>query len=99
MLQLQFFEEAGEEIERERGWYRQRSESAEAAFLKELDHAIEAISESPRRWPVDIQNTRRYVFPNFPFSFIYFFEEEIVFVVALAHQSRRPGYWSERLRR
>jgi plasmid stabilization system protein ParE len=96
---LHFFEEAAEEIEKERSWYRQRSESAEAAFLKELDHASNAVSEAPLRWPGYIRNTRRYVFPNFPFSFVYFVEEQIIHVVALAHHRRRPGYWRERLRR
>ena len=39
----------------------------------------------------------QYLFFTFPFSFIYFVEGESVFVVALAHQSRCPGYWRERL--
>jgi|SRR5687767_6341882 plasmid stabilization system protein ParE len=98
MLPLQFFEEAGREIEKERSFYRERSESAEAAFLRELDHAIESVSQAPQRWPFHIEDTRRYVFPSFPFSLVYFVERGTVFVVALEHQSRRPGYWLERLR-
>jgi len=47
----QFFEEAAEEVEREREWYRERSPTAEAVFLRELDHAIESVSEAPLRWP------------------------------------------------
>jgi plasmid stabilization system protein ParE len=44
---LRFFEEAAEEVEHERIWYRRRSESAEAAFLRELDRAIAAVMEAP----------------------------------------------------
>ena len=44
------FEEAAEEVEHERRWYRQRSESAEAAFLRELDQAIAAALEPPHIW-------------------------------------------------
>ena len=98
MLSWQFFEEAAQEIEHERRWYRERSQAAEAAFLRELDRAIESVSEAPGRWPVHVQSTRRYIFPTFPFSLVYFVEQEILFVVALEHQNRRPGYWSERLR-
>jgi toxin ParE1/3/4 len=98
MPPLKFFERAAEEIEEERRFYRDRSESAEAAFLLELDHAIQSVSEGPQRWSVHIENTRRYIFPSFPFSLVYFIDQETVFVVALEHQSRRPGYWRERLR-
>jgi plasmid stabilization system protein ParE len=98
MLPFEFFEEAAEEIENERRFYRERSESAEARFLSELDHAVTSISESPERWPIHIENTRRYVFASFPFSLVYFVEQGKVFIVALEHQSRRPGYWRERLR-
>ena len=98
MLPSRFFEEAAEEIEKERRWYRERSESAESAFLRELDHAIASVSEAPQRWPVHIENTRRYVFPTFPFSLVYFVEQRTVWIVALEHQSKRPGYWRQRLR-
>ena len=97
MFPLRFFEDAGREIEKERGFYRERSEAAEAAFLRELDHAVKSVSEAPERWPVHIENTRRYVFPSFPFSLVYFVEDEAVFIVALEHHSRRPGYWRDRL--
>jgi hypothetical protein len=39
-MQLHFFEEAVQEVEEHRAWYRERSESAEAGFMGELDHAV-----------------------------------------------------------
>ncbi|HKS25491.1 MAG TPA: type II toxin-antitoxin system RelE/ParE family toxin [Thermoanaerobaculia bacterium] len=98
-MHLQFFEEASDEVEESRKWYRSRSESAEAAFLRELDHAIGLIEEAPDRWPKYTGGTRRYVFPRFPYSIIYFVEKDTINVVAVAHGKRRPGYWRERLRR
>ncbi len=92
-----FFEEAAEEIEHERQWYRERSHTAENLF-REVDHAIDAVVEAPKRWPKYLAGTRRYVFPTFPFSFVYFEEQGEVFVVALAPESKRPGYWRDRLR-
>ena len=99
MTQLQFFEEASEEAEEARRWYRERSEPTEAAFLSELDHAIAVVLEAPHRWPKHIAGTRRYVFPTFPYSLVYFLEHQIVNIVAIAHEKRRPGYWQERLHR
>jgi toxin ParE1/3/4 len=94
-----FFEEASEEVEEHRAWYRERSETAESAFLRELDHAVEMVSDAPHRWPRYIAGTRRYVFPTFPFSFVYFVENDVVNVVAIAHGNRRPGYWRKRLKK
>ena len=98
MLRVEFFEAAGDEIEFERGYYREHSITAEAAFLRELDHAISVVSEAPLRWPLHTQNTRRYVFPSFPFSLVYIAENDVIVVVALESHSKRPGYWHQRLR-
>ena len=45
-----------------------------------------------------IRGTQRYVLSEFPYSIIYAQLDEIVFVLAVAHASRRPGYWLNRLR-
>ena len=98
-VQLRFFEKAAAEIEHERGWYRQKSHIAEAAFLRELEHALNVVTQNPHAWPAYLAGTRRYVFPKFPFSLIYFEDGSTVFVVALAAEHRRPGYWRNRLRK
>jgi toxin ParE1/3/4 len=98
-MHLDFFEEAAAEIEEGRAWYRRRSESAEAAFLREVDHAIAQVTETPHQWAKDAGGTRRYVFPVFPYSLVYFAEGEVVHVVAVAHEKRKPGYWLPRLGR
>jgi toxin ParE1/3/4 len=98
-MQLHFFEEANDEAEEARRWYRDRSETAEAAFLRELDHAVELVVEAPHRWPRYISSTRRYVFPRYPYSLVYFLENDVVNVVAVAHENRRPGYWRKRMHR
>jgi toxin ParE1/3/4 len=94
---LRLFEEAAEEVEHERRWYRKRSETAEASFLRELDHAIDAVVEAPQMWPGYLAGTRRYVFPTFPFSLVYFVEDDVIVVVAIAAENKEPGYWRERL--
>jgi len=98
-MNLEFFEEASEEVEEHRAWYRERSETAEAAFLRELDRAVELALEAPRRWPRYLAGTQRYVFRTFPFSLVYFVENETLNVVAVAHSKRRPGYWLKRLKK
>jgi hypothetical protein len=95
---IRFFREASHEIEHERAWYREQSPRAETMFLRELDRAVEAITEAPERWPNHLSGTRRYVLRTFPFSLVYLVEESVVLIVALAGERRRPGYWQKRLR-
>lgn len=94
---LRFFGEAAEEIEEAAAWYGRRSEIARTAFLREIDHAVEAILEAPARWPSHTNATRRFVCATFPYAVFYFVEGETVIVVAVAHERRRPGYWRGRL--
>jgi len=96
---IRFFEEASEEVEHERAWYRERSPAAEDSFLRELDHAIDVVTEAPNRWPRYIADTRRYVFPTFPFSPVYLIEDDVVVVVAIESEHKRKGYWRGRLRK
>nr|WP_035769919.1 type II toxin-antitoxin system RelE/ParE family toxin [Arthrobacter castelli] len=35
---------------------------------------------------------------KFPYRLVYVVHEEEIFVLAYAHEARRPGYWSHRLR-
>jgi plasmid stabilization system protein ParE len=98
-MRLEFFEDAVAEVEEDRAWYRDRSESAEAGFLRELDHAIQQVTDSPSQWPRYLAGTSRYVFPTYPYSLVYFVEDDVIRVVAVAHDKRRPGYWRKRLRK
>ena len=77
-------------------WYRERSEKAADAFLVELDHAIERLTEAPRRWPLYFQDTRRFLLRRFPFAVRFREVGDTVQVVAVAHGRRRPGYWKGR---
>ena len=74
----------------------QNSGVAAQGFLLELDAAVRAVAESPERWPVQPRGERRYVFPRYPFALLYRIRGEEVFVTAVAHHSRRPGYWCHR---
>lgn len=40
--------------------------------------------------------TRRYPLHDYPFNIIYRLTPEAIIIIALAHQSRRPGYWAGR---
>jgi plasmid stabilization system protein ParE len=93
---IRFSSESFAEAEAAQQWYAERSLPAGKAFLEELTHAVERVSDAPEQWPRYIEGTRRYVFHRFPFSIIYREIGNDLVIVAVAHGKRRPGYWKIR---
>ena len=85
--------EAIAEARAARQWYEARSAEAAAAFVAELDEAIERVEETPRIWPPYLIGTRRYLLRRFPFFVVFREADERVQIVAFAHARRKPGYW------
>ena len=77
-------------------WYRERNFSAAEKFDNAFWHAIHAVEDAPERWPVYFSDFRRYTLHQFPFSLVYRVEPSRVFLLAVAHGRRRPGYWMDR---
>jgi plasmid stabilization system protein ParE len=95
-LELSFHPAAEREVLAAAAWYTERSAVAAQAFLHELDVVVARMLEAPERWPKSLHGARRIVFPRFPFNLVYRVLPGVAEVVAVAHQSRRPGYWKSR---
>jgi plasmid stabilization system protein ParE len=96
MLRVSFHPAARQELLKYRRWYLERSDSAAAGFEREVAHAIERILEAPERYPVTMRSRRRFVLFEYPFDVIYRIRDTDVQIMAVAHHSRRPGYWRSR---
>lgn len=66
------------------------------AFIAEFEHSLSVLCSYPRLGPVWRGGTRRFPLRRFPYSIIYQLKPNEIRVIALAHQSRRPGYWRGR---
>ena len=67
------------------------------AFIAEFEHARDLLSTNPEigaQWRGS--TTRRLQLRRFPYYLAYQIQPEEVRIVALAHQRRRPGYWTGR---
>lgn len=91
--------EAETEVVESERWYAQRSPSAAVALVAELGDALDLIARTAETWPRYRRRTRRFVLRRFPFSVVYRIEDDVVYVVAVAHAKRRPEYWRRRRRR
>lgn len=66
------------------------------AFIAEFERSVGVLCNYPRLGPVWRGTTRRFPLRRFPYTIIYQIKLEEVRVIALAHQSRRPGFWRGR---
>jgi|SRR5436305_8650028 len=78
-------------------WYRKRSPRAARNFEAEFSQAIEQIRKSPESWSVYVKGCRRFLLHQFPFQIVYQSSADIIFILAVAHTHRTPGYWRARL--
>jgi len=96
MLNIIFHPDIENEVKASYEWYQNQAAGLGEDFLTELETAYQAIIELPNTWPKFQKGFRRFLLSKFPFSVIYRFNRETVYVVAVMHNSRKPGYWSER---
>jgi plasmid stabilization system protein ParE len=93
---VHFHEAAIAEIVHETLYYRNVSKALGARFALAVEQATQLASEFPDMGSPYKYGTRR-VFPRkFPFSLVYLVRESEVYVIALAPQSKKPGYWRSR---
>lgn len=99
MKLLELHPEAVEEVDEALRFYGERTADGIADDLKgRINSALDDIARWPRRHPY-WQKTRyqRCVLSRFPYVIIYEEEPARLHVLAVAHTSRRPGYWRSRL--
>jgi toxin ParE1/3/4 len=78
-------------------WYSERSAGAALRFKDPVNEAVRRIADGPGSFPRISGDYRRVRIQRFPYILVYRprQSDEIV-VVAVAHTSRRPGYWRRR---
>ena len=93
---LRIHDSAAEEIDEAKAWYLSRSLEAARGFADEFDHALDRILANPLMWSRYIKGTRQVKMHRYPYLVIYKHPGSEVQIVAVAHTSRRPGYWAKR---
>jgi toxin ParE1/3/4 len=79
--------------------YEAQREGLGREFRHGLESTIERIQNLPQAIaPVDDRGTRKRRLKRFPYTIYYVELDDTIWIVAVAHQRRRPGYWSGRER-
>lgn len=65
-------------------------------FRAELDAALARIRQNPQLYAAESGSVRVCPLHRFPYSIYYEELADRIWVAAVGHQHRRPGYWSRR---
>ena len=96
-MRSRFHEAAEAELTEAVAYYDGKAPGLGDRLLAELKTATRYIEQYPEIAPVIDEGIRAKVLRRFPYSLMYVVETHELYIVAIAHQSRRPGYWADRL--
>jgi len=66
-------------------------------FYREMERLFREICGDPERFREFDPPARRHFSRDFPYAVIFLAKPDFIWIVAVMHMKRRPGYWRERL--
>ena len=93
---IQFDPDARREFLDAMDWYDQENPSLGLEFFNEVDSTLKKIFTNPDTFSPFLFSTRRCLLHRFPYSIVYRDVGSVIWVIAVAHTSRRPDYWKDR---
>jgi len=96
-MRVIFHPEAHAEMIGQARYYENKSEGLGADFLDAVEDATRRIAQSPNAGPIEHVNIRKRLVSGFPFTILYEVHPDRIYIAAVMHQHRRPGYWQKRL--
>ena len=97
MIPVTILYEAEIELLEAVAYYEDKSPGLGLDFETEIERSIQVIRDLPEWWPLREDGTRRYLIRRFPYLVIYTFLNNQIWIIAIAHCKRRPGYWKGRI--
>lgn len=89
--------EADEEFADAVHYYSEISPELGARFYHEMERLIREICSNPVRFRKFDPPARRHFSRDFPYAVIFMEKTETIWIVAIMHMKRCPGYWHERI--
>ena len=91
--------EASEDLRDAASFYHEQAgTSLPQSFLGEFEQSINRLLQQPALGaPWRGRGRRRYLMKHFPYSLVYTVSDDEIRILAVAHHSRRPGYWASRM--
>jgi toxin ParE1/3/4 len=98
-MRLEFHPEAELELIEAAVYYEKQVSGLGERFESEIRYAIDLLLDQPQIGPLIDPDLRKFILTRFPFTLYYSVTVDVLRIEAVAHQSRRPGYWKSRVDR
>jgi toxin ParE1/3/4 len=103
MRRIRLLEEAAQEAIEAAAWYEQERTGLGRDFARAIESALDLLQEdiiplAPMPGAAGARGAKRLILKRFPYDVVAQERLGEILVVAVAHHSRRPGYWRHRLR-
>ncbi|MGH2583431.1 MAG: type II toxin-antitoxin system RelE/ParE family toxin [Dehalococcoidia bacterium] len=97
MKPLIFHSQARAELDEAIAYYEERKSGLGLALLAAVERATGTIRRHPQLGaPYKATHFRSYLLQRFPYVIFYTELEDAIWIVAIAHGRRQPGYWLRR---
>ncbi len=95
-MTFSFHPEAEQELNQAIDFYESITPGLGLDFAAEVFSAIQRAMDFPKAWSVLEGDIRRSLVRRFPYGILYSAEQEGIYILAVMHLHREPGYWKER---
>jgi plasmid stabilization system protein ParE len=92
-MKVIFSKLARKELEDAGNFYELEYSGLGLQFKAEVQKAALRIAQHPKAWSVERGDIRKALLHKFPYKLLYSIEPDQIFIIALAHQHRKPDYW------
>jgi len=96
-VKVEFLPEADEEFREAARYYESEAAGVGLSFIAAVHRAVDEIVELPLAVQAQRAGIRKKVLRHFSYNLFYAIEADAIVIVAVAHQRKRPNYWSTRL--
>jgi hypothetical protein len=95
-MEIEFSQEAKTEFDEGVQYYERQLTGLGSRFRTDVRNSLVRLRNWPLATAVERGDIRRMLLSRFPYKILYSIEPDKIYILALAHQHRAPGYWTER---
>ncbi|GAA5495192.1 hypothetical protein Rhal01_01367 [Rubritalea halochordaticola] len=96
-MRVEFISEAREDLLDAIGYYESMDQGLGLRLRDEVASLLETVSSAPLLWRERKGGYRRVNCPIFPYYIAYVIRDEVIVIIALASNHRKPNYWHKRI--
>ena len=97
-MRVAYLDAAGDEFDEAKAYYNEERGGLGFEFEDEIKQALERIKNYPEAWTPLSKRTRRCQVHRFPYSIVYEVRDDLLIIVAIQNNHRKPESWRARLK-